>query len=331
MKTRNDQRASGDEVMPTPPGARPQPGQKIRPNVAAQSDIIVPFLVTGGAAGFTEVPGGGGPVDFDPVRKGAQLVTSIYVPSGRVGFLKQIRVGPRKPAVLHDVWDAGGIVGPYTTPGPGPEELAPVSYQVNEGNGSASRDAIHSGIWWDPMGWEVYRSQNITGDFEPLCTWQWQLTLVRGTLADLRRKQNIPPFSFTDPASWYLIDNLPVPFGLPNPIDNAYPGGIPGSPIGPFFGPQRLQATPKDPLNVHVMIPEDTTLCLFTTWLQPHNFELRFTRPINTNLAQADPGLLASMPRDGAIVGPSYGSLSGYLQPGSSQAGVDNATHGWGG
>ncbi len=120
---------------------------------------------------------------------------------------------------------------------------------------------------------------------------------------------------------------------------SVYRNGFPGSPPGLNWGPQRYQTLPGEPLHTHVIIPEDTTLCLFSRWynLVPD--------PDGAPGATRFPPLSAAFtipPHDGftidrddywqaPVIGPSLGSLHGYVQPLVSQGSDDNATHGWGG
>lgn len=315
--------------MPNPPtDSRTGRGDfgKPRPNVSTVPDLILPFLSTGGWASFTTREDLAPPfVIYNPAPLGAQLITSVFVPPGRVGWLKQIRVGPRKPAVLHDVWDAGGIRGPYPGTLPNDDVVSDVAWQNYAGGGDSTSQTIWSGIWEDPFGWETYRDPASPFSADPAAEWHWQLTLMPGNIDDLRRSQNIPQFNFLDPASWYLAPNIPVPLGANG--FNAYPGGIPGNPVGVQFGPQRAQATPKDPLNAHLYIPENTTLCLFATWRQI-SIPLTYLGITPTDPVGIFTGLQAETVQ---VLGPSYGSLLGYTQPLASQNAVDNAVRGWGG
>lgn len=337
MRTNRD-RPGG--VMPSPPprsqiddlhSRSPNSG---RPNASGLSDTIQPFLVSGGAAHwqFREDLAPPNTV-YDPAPAGAQLIASVYIPPGRNGFLKQLNVGPFKPSVLADVFDAGGIQGPYTpiTAGPFSGDVTPnVAWQTqlgaSLGDEANVQKIIYSKVWQTPFGWETYVDPDSPFEATPVATWTWQLTILKGSIDQLRRDRNIPQFSFLDQASWFLAENVPVPMG---PVWNAYPGGLPGSPVGLQFPPQRVQSPPGSPLHLHLFIPEDSTICLFARWAQiPTTLQI-----MGTNVAlDGTVGFFGGVLRqDAFILGPSYGSLLGYTQPASSQATVDNAQHGWGG
>lgn len=329
MRTRTRARDRAG-TMPKVPRSHARTGPFAnRPSAQGQADIIAPFLVTGGWASFQSETFVNGTI-YNPAPKGVQLVTSIYVPPGRIGFLKQVRIGPREPAALVDVWKAGGIRGPYTDDAPlSDTPFSDVAWRTDLGaQGNKTSQTLWGGIWEEPFGWEAYRDPDSPFSFYPAATWQWQLTLVRGSLDALRRSNNIPAFTLDNPASWYLVDNIPVPFGSDG--FNAYPSGLPGSPVGVQFQPQRMQSIPSDPLNMNLFITEDTTLCLFATWEQKA-VDLGITG-ITTNSVDPPPTeFIGIQDRNDFLVGPSYGSLLGYTQPSASQASVDNATHGWGG
>lgn len=336
MRT-NERRHSGQ--MPSPPsktgldlhlGAPTPP----RPNAMGLSDTIQPFLATGGEVFwiFREDLGTG--VVYDPAPVGAQLVASVYVPDGRVGFLKELRIGPYKPSVLADTIDVGIIEGPFTTltSGPFTGDVVPSNIMWQTGLGAAlsdvsnTQDIIYSKVWQTPFGWEAYLDPDSPFQATPMAHWTWQLTIVQGSIDALRRSKNIPVFNFVDPTSWYLADNFPVPMG---PTFNAYPAGIPGNPVGVQFQPQRMQSPPDSPLHLNLFVPSDSTLCLFARWEQkPTTLRLIGT---NKDLA-GDVGFFGGVLRQNAyVLGPSFGSLLGYTQPVASQASIDNATHGWGG
>lgn len=330
MRTRSTARDTG-QPMPAVPTSHGHVGPfSNRPSVQGQADIIAPFLVTGGWASFQQETFPNGTI-YNPAPNGVQLVTSVYVPPGRVGFLKQVRIGPREPAVIADVWKAGGIRGPYANTPLADTPFSDVAWRTDLGaQGNKTSQTVWGGIWEEPFGWEAFRDPDSAFSFFPAATWQWQLTLVRGSLDALRRSNNIPAFSLDDPASWFLVDNIPVPFDPAPGGFNAYPGGLPGSPVGVQFPPQRMQSNPSDPLSLNLFVGEDTTLCLFATWHQK-TVDLGITGITTNGIDPPPTPFFGIEDRTDFLVGPSFGSLLGYTQPATSQAGVDNATHGWGG
>lgn len=347
--------------LPSPPPGRAGTGAPLPPtapvkasqfvNAVEQSDVITPWLVTGGVHEWS-LPGDAIPVPFEPQIDGAQLVTSIFIPKGSVGFLKEIRIAPLMPSVLADVFDTAGIQGQpldpnWNTGGGQPAQLGELFGSYRNAAGAFN---TYTRQWETPMGWETYRSW--PGNVQPFLTappdpwqqqlaWQWQLTFVAGPLAAQRSANNIPPFSFLDPTSWYLVNDIPVPA-------NVYANGFPGRPVGLNWGPQRYQTIPGEPLKTHVVIPENTTLCLFARWYnQVPNGQVggqtfpplvvSFTVPSpNIGNTVANVSLFGTVgdgfPAPGVpIIGPSLGSLHGYVQPIVSRGSDENAILGWGG
>src|SRR5690349_23360905 len=235
---------------PAPPGA---PRFEVATN---QADVIAPFLASGGYTFFPE-PAEFVPEWVDPAGDGAQLVSSVFVPNVKVAFCKEIRIAPLKPSILTNVWNTVGIFQQI------PDPADPFgTYEAHR-----ESDGTFTGLWDVPIGWESYDTASgaaqsggyIPDPWRNQLAWQWQLTLVDGPLAAIRSANNIPPFSFADPVSWFMVDSIPVPA-------STYVNGFPGKPVGPLWGPQRYQVIPGDALQTHVVIPENTTLCLWARW-----------------------------------------------------------------
>lgn len=291
--THNPQRPA-NWLPAAPLGPQSIPGQGT-PGVTADSlgDGIRPFLVSGGSPQFLVVFGEG--FSFDPRPAGIQMVCSVYVPPGTVGFVKQIRIGPYCPPVLVDPWRTTGVqagLGTWSAP------LGP-----DGGNPAAGTN----GIWETPMGWQRYADPG-----EQFPEWQWMLRVVKGNV--IAKYQNTPQFDVTDPTTWDY-----VPFPVPRA---AYAGtGVPGSPPGGgTWQPNTMQAIPGAPLETHAIVPENTTVMLFATWKQS-----RVTpraEDFNGPIVYGDPvyPLL-----------PTYGQLHGYMQSDGAGASEVNARTGWGG
>lgn len=282
------------------PLGTPPEGLKAGPQSAAQiGDGVEPWLVSGG---YTYHPLFG--EGFSAAPDGVQLVASVYVPTGKIGFLKQLRVAPYMPSKFADPWNTSGVAG------------GNASWVVHEWFDYPNRPSGQHGLWETPMGWEAYFDSEV---FPPVVPqWTWSLRLVQGDVANLRaNKNNIPAFSFADPQSWYFLPSIPVPA-------SAYPVGLPGVAPGTAWAEQRYQVTPKDPLTCHVQIPQNTTLCLFTRWTQPA-----------VAVAGADENGMVTYSAADFPLGPSCGQMLGYMQALDSAqqpaAAVVNARHGWGG
>ncbi|MGV1080705.1 MAG: hypothetical protein ACOYD1_12810 [Candidatus Nanopelagicales bacterium] len=259
-----------------------------------QGDIIEPFLVSGGATFFivTNSP----PTAFDPQPAGVQLVTSVYVPTGKVGFLKQLRVAPFMPTQLVDPWETSGVANAVTT-----------WRDFDAAPGGPVRPGGRNGVWETPFGWESYFDSQSCGEQPP--QWTWQLRLIKGNVA----KQVKQPFSLLDVATWFLRPDLAVPL-------SAYPNGIPGNAPDGIWGPQRMQVIQDDALVTHVLVPEDHSLCLFTQWTQ-NQFQ-----PISNDgetLTTYGPAVYPLLP--------SFGQLHGYMQAALRESSTENAKFGWGG
>jgi hypothetical protein len=264
-----------------------------------QGMVIEPFLVSGGASFYIDnvTP------PFHPAVNGVQLVTSVYVPRGKLGFVKEIRVAPFMPPDLYDPWVTSGINNALT------------SWRAFDASvGVLERPGGFNGVWQTPFGWENYF--DLTDEESLIPQWVWMLHFVRGDIALIRR--NLPPFAVTDPASWYLVPNIAVPVA-------GYPSGIPGAAPSGAFGPQRMQVLQGDKLSTHVVVPEDTTVCLFTRWSQSLFQPKAITTDEETGETVVDYGdpLYPLLP--------SFGQLHGYMQAVSSEVSIDNSQLGWGG
>ena len=279
-----------------------------RPPPNNRGDKIDAFLASGGMTLFL-VDDSGDP-GFDPRGRGVQLVTYVYVPYGQMGFLKELRVAPFIPPVFADPWNSSGFGPPdMLSPGWRTWDNTPVP-----GIPTVPRAAATNGVWTTPMGWESYFDD---GERAPI--WKWHLRLIDGNIDDLRNNAtNLPPFSPFNPLSWQFVSNIPVPF-------RAYAGGIPGRAPSRAWGPQRMQVLQSDKLSTHVVVPENTTLALFTEWEQSPCTPTAqtFTTPTTTDQQYAEPEYPLL---------PSFGQLHGYMQGiADAEAVTENALFGWGG
>lgn len=257
--------------------------------------VIEPFLVSGGSSFYIDVD----PPPFHPAPAGVQLVTSVYVPRGKLGFVKEIRIAPQMPPVLVDPWVTSGVNNANTT------------WRAFEG---PSRPGGFNGVWQTPFGWENYFDP--TDEESIIPQWVWMLTVIRGDI-NLTRK-NLPPFNLADPNSWYLVPNIAVPLA-------GYPSGIPGAAPSGAWGPQRMQVLQGDKLSTHVVVPEDTTICLFTRWVQS------LFQPLAQVPAGEGGSETAPYGDPVYVLLPSFGQLHGYMQAVSSEESIENSQVGWGG
>lgn len=291
---------SVDEDYAVPKGAFVNATRKQANQVAS---AVQPFLVSGGMSYWitsTLAP-------FDPAVAGVQLLCTMYVPRGRMGFIKQMRVAPLCPSVLCDPWSSSGAAG------------AAASWRDYQRIDAISDIPLPQmgDVWRIPFGWEAAWDD----DSVSLPSWTWSLRYVQGDYNTLRSQgKNIPPFSTAVSASWYLVPNIPVPA-------SAYPQGLPGNAAGPQWDAQRLQILPKDELTYHIPIPQDTTVLLFAQWSQS---DVRpYAQDVNGGIALTS----ALQYNNGRVypIGPSMGSLLGYTQSVTSKAAVKNLEEGWGG
>jgi len=257
-------------------------------------DAIRPWLVSGGATAFVIGEG------FDPRPAGYQLVAQVYVGLGSVGWLKQLEVGPYCPPQLADPWNTVG----------GQSLNNPSWNWFTAGNPpfDSVRAAAQHGIYTTPLGWLSYQG----GDPATQPLWEFTLRMVPG---DTRKRR--VAFDASIPSTWPWQPGIPVPA-------SAYAAtGLPGLPLGYSGGWDwnPFQACPGAGLQLHGLIPEDTSLCLFARWRQ------NLVQPFAFGGGEGYEDL------GGTIYPllPSYGRMLGYVQPNLSLAGQDNALHGWGG
>lgn len=283
---------------PVTPPIPELPGQPRPPTTAdTRGDAIRPFFCGDGLPHWIVIVGE--VEDFDPRPAGIQLVCSQYVPQGFVGFLKQVRVGPYLPAQLGDPWATVGALGPsWRTFNSGPPAFPP------------DRAGATNGIWTTPCGWKSYQWAD---EVATVIEWEWLLRVVPGDVAKLRQT-----FDPTDPATWAWQPLLPVPLA-------GYPSGIPAGAIGfGDWGPSPFQVLPDAPLQTHALVPEDSSLCLFTRWRQGTvPTEAAIWNGASVDVEDIGPSVYPLLP--------SYGQLHGYMQPTQSNAGQANAVAGWGG
>lgn len=262
-------------------------------------DGVEPFLVGGSFPVFIVIDEEG--FEFDPRPEGIQLLCSIFIPPGRVGFVKQIRVGPYIPPVLADPWATAGVAG---------FQGSWRAYDDFEEDGP--RPGGTNGYYTTPMGWRSYFDVTIP-------EWHWHLRYQAG---DVVTALNFNGFNPSDQKTWAYLPEVPVP-------REAYTSrGLPGFPPARSmgWGPNAIQCTPEAPLFTHALIPENTTLMLFATWKQD---------PILPR-GQDDQGVINYAGLDDPDnrvypLLPSYGQLNGYMQSAASAAAQQNARDGWGG
>lgn len=318
-----------------PQGLIPQPGRpKPKITVQTQAALIEPFMVSGGQGYYDSVNINTDTADVGP--SATQLICSVYVPRGKVGFIKEVRVAPFIQPLLVDPWLTTGANGATWR-------------EFNDAGGYASfedrpyRPAAQNGLWETPFGWESYVPASAAAGDKPRVPstqpkWVWSIRFLQSGVAALRQQgTNIPIASPTyevdgegnvtltgTAQQFYLVPNIAVPTSL------VYPGGaLPGTPCAPAFGPQKVQQLPSDPLHTHIMIPENTSACLFAQWTQP---------ALSAIYARDASGLITmiEMPTgDDAIpiypLLPSFGSLHGYMQSSVAPQSLQNAQNGWGG
>lgn len=256
----------------------------------ADGEALRPWLVSGAFCRHVVIPG-----FLDTSLDGVQLVTSVYVPTGYVGFVKGIRIAPFMPAYVAPNWQKA----------PGLEYVA--------GNlNTLTPQASFS--YWETPAWECFGNFDDPESFPPF--WRWHLTFVRGTLADNR----IFPLA-ASPATFRFIPEIPVPRA-------AYPTGIPGDAAGWNLGDQkvpRVNVTADG--SLHVPVPPDTTVCLWSEWRQA-TFDVNLQR-----FSVLDPSIDESFLGQQNIVAllPAWGTLAGYMQPRKAESALANAREGWGG
>jgi len=273
----------------------------IERTIKPKSGAIQPFLACGGSNHFFSNPSW--PVGNEKER-GCQYVVGVYVPKGYQGFLKQIRVAPHMPAILNPKFLVYDGVDYYAF-------WAGFNDFVT--NDPIRPDGI-TGVWETPYGWESYYNIDSEGPLSIPPRWTWQLRIINGDPKELRRSHtNFPAPNLTDISSWFMVPDNAVPI-------EAYGSGFPGTTPGIDFGPQRLQVLQGDMLSLHVPIPEDSTIALFTEWEQ-YEFQprLEYAQSLRTEYYDALVYPLL----------PSFGSLAGYMQV-IGDAAAENLQHGWG-
>ena len=296
---------SRQPVYGNPENLRSPDAQHVPTTPGSQADALEPFLIGGGAGYYLHPFAGADGIAHPRVEVAAvQLLALLFVPPGRTAFIKQIMCAPGVNPIFADPWR--GWQDHYNT-----RETGPAPRQ------DGSRTTAQAGLWETPLAWENYRSETPQGEvpIPPGPTqWTWQITAIPGSLALQRSQNQIPPFDITNPASWYCVPDIAVPAFV-------YPAGLPGRMINGSVGPQRIQAHPRSPLNVHYPIAENTTIALWATWRQG------LCSPV---LAIGPNGPDEIAPAAFPLL-PSVGSLSGYMQPSSRESTAHNAAHGWGG
>lgn len=155
-----------------------------------------------------------------------------------------------------------------------------------------------AGVWQTPIGWEAMVDAN---GGRP--AWRWLLRVIPGTLEDAQKGNNPLLTAF-------LVPNVPIP------QSPTYGGTgslrLPGRAAGKRWSDNRLQryfGTVVDD-QVHVVIPEDTTVMAFAVWTQP-------SFPLGQEAVKH------------YALGPSFGSLVGYMQRNARPRGQESARKGW--
>jgi hypothetical protein len=238
---------------------------------------------------------------FDPRPSGYQLVSHYYVDQGHAAWLKQLRVAPFMPPVF--AFDqAKDVVLGGSQQFAWPVQDSPASPVLQ----NYVRPSGHAGVWEAPFAWEAYTQLDLLAPV-PI-RWTWQLRMMPGDV--LRGRA---PFSFTDPATWFLAPDIPVPALV-------YPNGLPGTPPE-RYEPQRYQILQGDELTAHVFVPPDTTLCLWTFWEQ---------EPVTPSFASWAGATLKDIygPATYPLL-PSFGQMSGYQQAADRPAAMRAALKGW--
>jgi hypothetical protein len=271
----------------------------------SQGDAIEPFITGGGTTFYpTGYPDDSESGEYPPEPGGVQLVCSQYVPPGRAAWIKQIEIAPCVPPILADPWR--GWAGAFNFFEAGADPW-----------GSAQRAASQAGLWETPLAWEGYFDAALPVS-RPV--WRWSLTLFPGNVAAERKRRNVGAFDPTDPTTWYLAPDMPVPI-------QTYGGSLPGAAVQGYVGAQRFQAVPGCPLPVHILCPENSTICLWARWTQ---------QTLNPILAYGANGPLQPWEPSAAVgavypILPSIGRMVGYMQAMSRPAAAENAAYGWGG
>jgi len=290
------------QPVPALPEADAPPGEVLQPNIARDVQVISPFLVSGGQLAFNYVEG---PPLFDPSANGVQLVTSLYVPAGRVAFLKQVRIAPFMPAIFSHPFRGWPGTWPVF------QDLEPDTEPISPGG--------QMGVWTTPFGWEAYIDYNQEEPIVPF--WRWHLRILDGSIDKIKGVRNIGRFNFADPKTWYLTEGIAVP-------RFAYPRGIPGRALGFPFSGQKMQVLQGDQLTLHGPVTEEKTLCLFAEWKQDPVVPVARSELGLNEYEGLDEGEAA---KTYFPLLPSFGQLLGYTQPQDREAAYENAILGWNG
>jgi hypothetical protein len=256
---------------------------------------LKPFLVSGGRTIYVLQDG---PPTFDPRAGAVQLLASVYVNKGEIGFLKSLRVAPYMPAVFSTDPISNDVLRWRT-------QDASLGEHLN-------RPPATGGLWETPAGWEGYYNALDLEAKPP--RWTWQLRIFQGSIDELRlTRRNVPPFNPGDPTSWFLVPDIPVPAG-------TYRAGLPGKAVGFPFPGQRFQLLPGDGLLLHIPIPEDSTLCLFAEWTQT---------AIPAYARTTGGTMLIDGERQYYPLLPSFGQLAGYSLPKNEPTAIELSKAGW--
>jgi hypothetical protein len=269
---------------------------------STQADVIEPWLKGGGQTYYLTGWATSETIN-QPEISAVQLVAAQYIPKGRAGWVKRIMIAPCAPPVLVDPWRGWDGTANYFDPA----AAAPYS--------QAQRAAAQAGLWETPMAWTSYFDAADGGANAP--RWQWHLTTINGSLAVNRAAKGSPPFDVTDPTSWYLVPGPAVPVW-------TYRGALPGRGVNGDIGPQIIQQPPSNPLPCHILVPEDSTVCLWATWTQ------RPYSPILAFGANGPQDVFPTPPPPVYPLLPSVGSIAGYMQASTREASAENARFGWG-
>lgn len=287
MRRRPQREAVDPSKAPAPPVQRIDDGQNPFNTPSWQGDAIRPWIVSGGEGRLRFTEG------FTPIAAGTQLVAHVWVPPGRVGFLKQLCVAP-------------GIHPIFGDPFRGWDATWQAQYNLPAETDPAGAPAAQHGLWETPMAWEAYADVDGAAP-----AWRWQLRTIAG-------KINPAPFSLADPSTWFLQPDIAVPTSA------AYPQGLPGGSPLVESGPNRFQILPNDQLALHVLIPAEHTLCLFAQWTQAPAVPI--ARDMNGDIIVTGSTEFQLYPLLGSV-----GRMAGYSQAADRGASQGNAMHGWGG
>ena len=295
--------ASYQDTIGQPSNLASPPGPKPPTVPSTQGDAIEPWIKGGGATfylqGFAVAERG------IPEDAGVQLVAAQYIPKGRAAWIKRIMIAPCAPPALMDPWRGWDGTANYFDP-------TATDQQYRQ----ATRAVGQAGLWETPLAWTSYYNPASDEPVE-LPMWNWQISILSGSLEYNRKQQNRPPFSVTDPLSWYLVPGPAVPLYV-------YRGGIPGRAINGDIGPQVIQQPPSNPLPTHWLVPEDSTICLWATWRQqPYAVPLAFGGNGPEQVFPVPPPAIYP-------ILPSVGSISGYMQAATRESAAENARFGWG-